>query len=600
MKHVIFKKLSIQNFLSIGNSPVVIEFNKGLNIITGENLDKDGSKNGVGKSTICDAINFCLFGDTLRELKKPYIRNRLSTGPCKVILAFDVIEGDKKDNYVLMRGIDPTTIQLLHLNSKTDKDITKSSIPKTTHFVQKLINCSPEVFQQSILMSVNSTLPFMAQKKVEKRKFIEGVLKLSVFSELLNRVRLDYTETKKEHDTENKILTDNNNLLEKYKTQQENIEFAQKQQEENLRDRISKNLEDIETLKSKIVTIDEDIDNINSTINLLKKKEKQYESELYNISENISTIKHQLNTKKIDLKYLQNIGPVCDSCKRPFTDEDKQLYKDQENTLNNEISHLSEDIKTLTEDLKKHKDLIDKCKNGIDIYNDKLHQIDINQNNNNNIKDKISHIQSLNKQIERDIKDIYKDQTDFRNLIEDTVQNINNIELQLNEYKNKLDILESAKFVVSEEGVKSFIVKKILQLLNQRMAIYLTKLDANCRCTFNEYFEETIIDDKGHECSYHNFSGGEKKRIDLAMLFTFQDIRRLQGDVIININIYDELLDSSLDGKGVENVIRILKERIEKYDESIYIITHNSHAMNTTVHNTIHLVKYNGITKLKE
>ena len=53
----------------------------------------------------------------------------------------------------------------------------------------------------------------------------------------------------------------------------------------------------------------------------------------------------------------------------------------------------------------------------------------------------------------------------------------------------KLDII---KFIVSEEGVKSYIVKKILQLFNAKLALYLKKMDSNCICIFNEYFEEEI------------------------------------------------------------------------------------------------------------
>ena len=74
MKNVIFNSVKIQNFLSIGNEPLVLPFNKGVNIITGENKDK-GGKNGIGKSTITDAIYWCLFGNTMRELKKDKIQH---------------------------------------------------------------------------------------------------------------------------------------------------------------------------------------------------------------------------------------------------------------------------------------------------------------------------------------------------------------------------------------------------------------------------------------------------------------------------------------------------------------------------------------------
>ena len=49
MKRVIFKRVIIQNFLSIGNEPVVIDFKSGLNIVTGNNKDKPDRKNGTGK-----------------------------------------------------------------------------------------------------------------------------------------------------------------------------------------------------------------------------------------------------------------------------------------------------------------------------------------------------------------------------------------------------------------------------------------------------------------------------------------------------------------------------------------------------------------------
>ena len=115
---------------------------------------------------------------------------------------------------------------------------------------------------------------------------------------------------------------------------------------------------------------------------------------------------------------------------------------------------------------------------------------------------------------------------------------------------------------------------------------------------FNEYFDETITDEKGGEKSYFNFSGGERKRIDLACLFAFLDIRRMQGDVHFSTIFYDELLDSSLDDKGVELVVNILRERAENLNENSYIITHRGVAFTGKVNNTIMLEKRNNFTYL--
>ena len=125
----------------------------------------------------------------------------------------------------------------------------------------------------------------------------------------------------------------------------------------------------------------------------------------------------------------------------------------------------------------------------------------------------------------------------------------------------------------------------------------MRKLESNSIVTFNEYFEETITNERGSECSYFNFSGAERKAIDLAMLFTFQDIRRAQADVWINLSMFDELLDSSLDEKGIELVLDILKDRVDNYNESIYIISHRKESKKYCIGGEIvYLEKRNGIT----
>ena len=121
-------------------------------------------------------------------------------------------------------------------------------------------------------------------------------------------------------------------------------------------------------------------------------------------------------------------------------------------------------------------------------------------------------------------------------------------------------------------------------------------MDSNCICIFNEYFEEEIIREKGKPCSYYKFSGAERKNIDLACLFAFMDIRRLQGDVAFNFSMYDELFDSSLDERGVELVIDILKERIEQHNECVMVISHRKESTKLATGEIIFLEKTNGTT----
>ncbi len=186
--------------------------------------------------------------------------------------------------------------------------------------------------------------------------------------------------------------------------------------------------------------------------------------------------------------------------------------------------------------------------------------------------------------------------TEFDNLIETTKARTEELDKLISQKKATVQMLEVVKYVISEEGVKSYIVNKLLELLNSKLMYYLKKLDSNAICYFNEFFEEEIVNEKNKICSYFNFSGAERKSVDLACLFTFSDLRRMQGGVKYNIAFYDELFDSSFDEKGIELIIDILKERAEQYNECIYVISHRSESLKAVTGEVVYLQKENGIT----
>ena len=89
MKTINFTRIAIQNFLSIGEEPVVVNFQRGLHVLTGKNIDKPERRNAVGKSTIADSLYFAIFGETLREIKKDLIVNNITGGKTHVELDFE-------------------------------------------------------------------------------------------------------------------------------------------------------------------------------------------------------------------------------------------------------------------------------------------------------------------------------------------------------------------------------------------------------------------------------------------------------------------------------------------------------------------------------
>ena len=124
MQTVNFKTVYIKNFLSIGETPICVNFEQGMCLITGENLDKPERTNGVGKSTIADAIHFCLFGETIREIKKDLIPNYYTNGKTVVQITFDL----GSDSYEITRTVNPTTAKLVKNGVDETKEDRKSVV----------------------------------------------------------------------------------------------------------------------------------------------------------------------------------------------------------------------------------------------------------------------------------------------------------------------------------------------------------------------------------------------------------------------------------------------------------------------------------------
>ena len=593
MKYVSFNNLQIKNFLSVGDEPVCVNFNTGLNIITGLNRDKEDRRNGVGKSTLADAVYFAVFGNTIRELKKEHIINNVTQNKCEIVLEFEVNHNNKRDQYKIVRTLGPTKCYLF-INGD---DKTRDSITNTNELISEIINSSPEVFQNCVIMTINNTTPFMAKKKLEKRKFIEGIFNLQVFSNMLNNARSSINEVNRQFEVECVRYEESSNALDSHTRQQSDMLEQQQVSKTKLEQRKQTTIQSIDNYNTRLKEIKPiDRDGAQKNIDMLEQarnKKKQHIADLQNETVSISTRIDILNEKH-DRAGVKDT--ICSTCLRPIEDHDKDHIENEKKVMRENVEKFEQTKQQVLQNKHTHEQKLSQIDTTLKKLQNKLYKDDLNKQEIENIKNNINQLEQTSKQIDEDIGQLKSDTSGIERLIKETTSKLEDIQKEIDIFKNKLNMYEVIKFIVSEEGVKSYIVKKILQLFNSKLAYYLKRMDANCICVFNEYFEEQIIDEKGKICSYFNFSGAERKNIDLACLFAFMDIRRLQGDVAFNFSVYDELFDSSLDEKGVDLVTEILKERVEKYKECIMVISHRKESMKNATGEIIFLEKKNGIT----
>lgn len=593
MKYVNFNCVKIKNFLSVGEEPVVVDFNTGLNILTGNNKDKTDRRNGVGKSTVADSIYFAIFGDTLRTIKREHVVNNTTQRGCEVELAFDINVDGNISKYKIIRRLSPSKCYL----SKDGEDITRDTIQNTTQYVQDLLNTTPELFQNCVIMTINNATPFMAKKKLEKRKFIEGIFNLQVFSNMLADVRSEYNSVSKELDIECARYEEISNNLNAQQEQKKNDEIDRARSRDKLKarkDSYKKQIGNIQAGLKDVVKIEtKDVDKKIAMIDDLSPK---VDTKIQQLISKSSKIDATVELYKAKNERLSSDHKKCPTCMHELDSSHKNLIEEEKNKLSETIGQLLEKKSEYSKELIESKKLKETLTQKRRKQQEKLQAAQIQKNDERNLKQQLHQLETQIKDVDDDLNAIDKNNNNFDKVIEDTTKRLDDLQKDIDKTKHKLSTLDIIKFIVSEEGVKSYIVKKMLQLFNSKLAYYLKKMDSNCICVFNEYFEEEIIDEKGKQCSYFNFSGAERKNIDLACLFAFMDIRRLQGDVAFNFSMYDELFDSSLDERGVELVIEILKERIQSHNECVIVISHRKESTKLATGEVIFLEKQNGVT----
>ncbi|MFZ9876868.1 MAG: hypothetical protein ACO3EY_07430, partial [Candidatus Nanopelagicales bacterium] len=476
MRFITFKRLEGKNFLSFGDSPVTIDLRPGVNAIIGTNLDKEDSKNGAGKSSVTELLYYSLYGTTLREISKDFVENSVTKKRCEVSLEFQTNSNGVFDTYKIVRKLNPTKCQLF----KNEEDITRSTLAKTNALIQEVIHTPATVFQNSVIMSANNALPFMALPKTDKRKFIESVLGLEIFTEMVLKARDDYSIAKKDYEIAYTKFEQTKNELDFNQSQFDNYENIKNERLNKLKDKKKTLLSDIQNIKSKIVVSD------NLTAENDKKQIEHFDRELLRLGDKKTAIQSKINLIQAEvsaenkqIKQLQTNKDKCPTCSREYSEEHVDHVSELITKHNSAIKKFVEaetKLKGALEDLNKELISTQACKKVCNENIDELTQI-INENKSFQLS--INHLTTNLKDVEEEIEIVSREQN---NELKGKIANLNvatqELQQKVDKLNNELNVLETVKFVISEEGIKSFIVKKILKVLNSRLAFYLKKLEA--------------------------------------------------------------------------------------------------------------------------
>jgi DNA repair exonuclease SbcCD ATPase subunit len=577
-----FEKIEVQNFKSIGE---LVTFNykdfKGLNFVYGKNLDVPNSKNGTGKSNLmCDALVFALFGKTLKNTNNKYIPNRLVSDKLKPYVRLYFKSNGQTysiETYGRVVGGVMSTIgmELLKLNDDYSiiEDLTQSSVNKTKQYIQEnLLGCTFNIFKSSVIISSGDFINFYeGMNKDQKRKYIENIFNLDCFGEMFKLIKADINDTKKEIiSSKNEILkyADSlSDLTQKFKEYDEKM----MSERENLKNKIVLKYKDLKKLEEKLNTYNIEDDTI------LKKKKQQITDEIDELLNkknkldkiNIRKDAEISNINKM-IKELQKISEgLCENCVKIMND--RYDYSNKQNEIIEAQKIIEENEKLILE-----------FKEQIKLKTESLNEIKVKIENNRSVKneyDKVLISVNYTKKEILNLKNEYdKSKLDtinpFEELINKTKTNLKDLKYRLLEFNKNVLHLELLRDACSETGVKRFIIKDIIKLLNSLIQKYLNEIGCDFLVYFDEAMDFTFLTQSG-ECEFSNFSAGEKQRIQISTMLAFRDLI-LNGKLHSNIFAIDEMLDMNVDSVCIENVMKILKRKSIDSNQNIFIISHRS------------------------
>ena len=565
---ILFKKIKYRNFLSTGNHFTEISFEEhATTLIVGSN--------GAGKSTVLDALTFSLFGKPFRKINKPQLVNSINEKDSQVEVEFSI--GDKQ--WKVLRGIKPNIFEI-HRDGKV-LDQFSSAVDQQKWFEQNVIKMNYKSFTQIVILGSSAFIPFMQLTNNHRREVIEDLLDIKIFSSMNNIIKERIRSTKEDIKT---LDLKKESLNDKVRMQEEFIEEIESRSKDNIEEKNSKITQLFEE-SNNYVTENEALEN--NVFDLTKEQEKVIGAteKLRKLGGLKGKISQKVATITKEHKFFTD-NVTCPTCTQPIEEEfrinkiedaqnkAKELqagFKQLEDTLKKEeererhFTHLAKEITTLTHGISKNNTRISGCQR--------------------QIRDLESEIQRVTEQLAN------------RNTEHDKLANFkDNLKTTYNDLASRKDTINYYAFaygLLKDGGVKSKIIKKYLPLINQQVNRYLQMMDFYINFTLDEEFNETVQSPIHEDFSYASFSEGEKMRIDLALLFTWREVAKFKNSVNTNLLIMDEVFDSSLDGFGTEEFLKIIRFVIK--DANIFVISHKA-GMEDKFENCIKFEKIKGFS----
>lgn len=562
---LVFKKIRYKNFLSTGNQFNEIELNKhSSTLITG--------KNGEGKSTILCALTFALFGKPFRNINKGQLVNSINGKNCLVEIEFEI----NGRQYEVKRGIKPNVFEIWCSGEMINQDAALKDYQKVLE--QQILKLNYKTFTQVVILGSATFVPFMQLPSTQRREVIEDILDIKVFS-IMNGILKEKMAGVKDELVH--VESEISNHKVKIQSQKKLIEVLESNRQmvvSGIRSKIESNNQQINEAQDQIQQISDSIEKIKP------KADSEQVSEAIATAGRVKVkLKTNVDTCEHTKEFFHN-NTTCPTCSQEIAE-----------------THKKKVLKEIDDKIAEHQSKLNQVTQSLDKLNDKLATINEHANRLKDLSiemstysNKITILTGQNKELldelstaNNDTGNLTEEKSKMKQFASDAIELVQ----RKSELLDEKQLHDVASALLKDTGIKTAIIREYLPVINKLINKYLAAMDFFVKFELDESFQETIKSRARDAFTYDSFSEGEKRRLDLAILFTWRQIAKMKNSVNTNIMILDEILDGALDGAGIDYFLSIMNQFGEQ--TSVFVISHKVDQMIDRFDNVIRFEKKN-------